>query len=536
MGLYEGILNELAYQGIMKKQASIGQLFPTFRSRVRTVAAQGGVTLVEQLPETWHFKVPSSKGGGVKYDVYVRFVNLEEMIKKFAVDRRLWNRGGTKVDLRLLASEIMNKVDIETDCACLTGDTKIPLLDSRVLTMDEIYNEFGTDKEFWVFSSDKNGNFTPKKARCLGVTGLSSNLVEVTLDNDNTIKCTYDHKFRMRDGSYKEAKDLKENDSLMPIYFGKTTKKGKSKYQQTYLTVKKNYYTGKNQGSEYKTIHRTVAELLLREEYEQKYKELIETGKEKYLVVHHKDFNSLNNDPSNLQWMGKIEHWQYHARIGKENAIAGTIKYYKDPVNKDKIYNDRSRAGKVCQEQHPDLSKSLNESGITFMKSDEGRELIRQRNIERWSDPVNHIKQSLALTGKPCGSHKPKSQETKDKMAVSARNRWQDSTYREKQLSRRGSDGKFNHKVKSVKFLKLEKTVPVYDLFVEDTHNFALDAGVYVHNCPADLYWGGEYIKTQRQAQYDHEENRPPDIRNRGRGDNRRHPRNGDNQSYRRHH
>jgi hypothetical protein len=32
--------------------------------------------------------------------------------------------------------------------------------------------------------------------------------------------------------------------------------------------------------------------------------------------------------------------------------------------------------------------------------------------------------------------------------------------------------------------------------------------------CPADLYWGYEYIRTDKGAQADHEENRPPKIRN----------------------
>lgn len=115
---FYGILNELNYNGVMRKQASIGKLFPTFPQRVRDVAAQGGVTLVEKMPDTWHFKVPSSKGDGVKYDVYVRFVNLEEMLKKYSADKRLWNKAGTKVNYTLLASEVLNSVDIETDCAC----------------------------------------------------------------------------------------------------------------------------------------------------------------------------------------------------------------------------------------------------------------------------------------------------------------------------------------------------------------------------------------------------------------------------------
>jgi len=33
-------------------------------------------------------------------------------------------------------------------------------------------------------------------------------------------------------------------------------------------------------------------------------------------------------------------------------------------------------------------------------------------------------------------------------------------------------------------------------------------------SCPADTYWGPEYIKTRRAAQYGEQENRPPRVRN----------------------
>jgi len=118
--LVESIIQEINFNAVMRKQASIGRLFPTFRQRVRGVADAGGVTLIEMLPETWHFSVPSSNKtkNNTDYDVYVRFKNLPEMIKKYASDRRLWNQAETSVDLRKLAAEVINSVDIETSCAC----------------------------------------------------------------------------------------------------------------------------------------------------------------------------------------------------------------------------------------------------------------------------------------------------------------------------------------------------------------------------------------------------------------------------------
>lgn len=42
--------------------------------------------------------------------------------------------------------------------------------------------------------------------------------------------------------------------------------------------------------------------------------------------------------------------------------------------------------------------------------------------------------------------------------------------------------GKYNHKVKSIEIVHLDSSVPVYDMEVPSTHNFALAAGVFVHN------------------------------------------------------
>jgi len=92
---------------------------------------------------------------------------------------------------------------------CLIGDTKIPLLNNTEVSIKDL----PTDKDFWVYSCASEGKIVPGKARSLGVTRKNAELVEVTLDNNETIKCTPDHKFMMRDGTYKEAKDLKSGDS-----------------------------------------------------------------------------------------------------------------------------------------------------------------------------------------------------------------------------------------------------------------------------------------------------------------------------------
>lgn len=97
---------------------------------------------------------------------------------------------------------------------CFTGDTKISLLDG---TETEIKDLVGRD-EFWVYSCKPDGTVVPGRGHSARITKYVDKLVEVTLDNDEIIRCTPDHRFMLRDGSYKEAKDLTVEDSLMPLY------------------------------------------------------------------------------------------------------------------------------------------------------------------------------------------------------------------------------------------------------------------------------------------------------------------------------
>jgi hypothetical protein len=112
------MLLEYTYNDIARKQLSVNRLFPKFPDRVRQVAAHGGVRFKEMFPETWHFTVASGTKDNVKYDVYVKFKNIYETLKKFVPDKRLWKKDGSGVDLRKLAQEVLNNVDMETSCSC----------------------------------------------------------------------------------------------------------------------------------------------------------------------------------------------------------------------------------------------------------------------------------------------------------------------------------------------------------------------------------------------------------------------------------
>lgn len=105
--------------------------------------------------------------------------------------------------------------------ACLHGDTKIKLLNGTTKTIKELTN-LPKDEIFWVYSCDtKTGRKVPGKAKNARCTGKNIPLLKITLDNKKEVICTGNHPFLLRDGTYKNAEDLKIEDSLMPLYLKK---------------------------------------------------------------------------------------------------------------------------------------------------------------------------------------------------------------------------------------------------------------------------------------------------------------------------
>jgi hypothetical protein len=163
-------------------------------------------------PPGIYFKTPSSHfdKNRTTYTQTVVFLDFVEAMRSSGMSLR------DKVRLMLEGDLAIN-----CNCPCLVGDTKIPLLDGRTLTIEELAKEFeSSDTAIYVYSADASGDFVPGKATFVGKTGETRSLVRVTLDNDEVITCTPEHPFMLRDGTYKEAKFLSSGDSLMPLYQG----------------------------------------------------------------------------------------------------------------------------------------------------------------------------------------------------------------------------------------------------------------------------------------------------------------------------
>lgn len=190
---------------------------------------------------------------------------------------------------------------------CIVGSTKVMLADGRqTMTIRELA-DIGDDVN--VYCYDDNNNVVVRKMRHPRKTGSNVQIYKVTLDSGDVIRCTGNHKFKLTDGTYKEARQLQHGDSLAIIARQQCSFDEVLSYQTNSKSAP--YYAVLNNGV-YKFEHRLIAEYCHAEQFDAT-----------HTVVHHIDGNSLNNDPNNLQVLSKKEHDALHAleRRGTNNPI-----------------------------------------------------------------------------------------------------------------------------------------------------------------------------------------------------------------------
>ncbi|HIK27817.1 MAG: DNA topoisomerase (ATP-hydrolyzing) subunit B [Oscillatoriaceae bacterium SKW80] len=109
---------------------------------------------------------------------------------------------------------------VEGDSAggCFAGKTKVALVDGRCLSFLELIAEQKQGKEHFGYTIRHDGTIGIERLLNVRKTKTNAEVIKVTLDNGEEIICTPEHRFMLRNGDYKQAKDLTDNDSLMPFY------------------------------------------------------------------------------------------------------------------------------------------------------------------------------------------------------------------------------------------------------------------------------------------------------------------------------
>lgn len=375
---------------------------------------------------------------------------------------------------------------------CFTGDTKVKLLDGTVRRFDEL--EKGII--YWAYGCKEDGEIVPVEALFNGITRSEHQYAKIKLDNGKEIKCTIDHPFMLVDGSYKEAKDLVTTDSLMPLY----TKLNKDGYELTY-----------NKGKWVKTY-----KLVKDNQFE-----TFDTPNGQCKVIHHSNFNKKDNTPENLIYMGDQDHFALHSALGKENVkkmndlIWNHPDYEKFRKEKAKQCGELGKAvwsedkyektRNILKQKSSDRAVKRNKTKEqkqalkNFRNTEKGKNIslnnLEKANKDNYGLKVKLFKQAKHLIALNLDINKENWNSNKlykNAMGFHVVSKYFDSFEHFKTELKL-----YNHNIVSVEIIESDKLIDFYDFSVPKTVNFALDAGVFVHNT---LWLGGTDVSKTRES------------------------------------
>ncbi len=218
---------------------------------------------------------------------------------------------------------------VEGDSAggCFSGDTKVALADGRALSFKELVKEAGQGKEHFCYTVLPSGRvgvervISPRKTRCL------ADVVEVTLDNGERIACTPDHQFMLRDGTYRQARQLRSSDSLMPLR-RQVSRLGRRITIEGYELVWD------------PSEARWVFTHLLADEYNVRHG--VYAGN-RGSHRHHMDCNKRNNNPTNVRRLSKEGHLDEHRRHAAKTLQRPDVQEKLRLIRKQPAFRERIR-------------------------------------------------------------------------------------------------------------------------------------------------------------------------------------------------
>lgn len=414
---------------------------------------------------------------------------------------------------------------------CFTGDVKIKMLDGTYISFEDLAKS--EKKQFWVYSCKSDGEIVPALATNCRITNYITELIEVTLDNDHVIKCTPEHPFMLRNGEYKYAKDLTDKDSLMPLHY--FTYRGKNKSLHGYEMIRD------NKKNKVMFTHTMVSNFF----------GLFASFVNK-TIIHHYDINKRNNTPNNLKLMTIADHTRLHAflsGLGKKN-IEKRIESFKKSfwTNPKNIERKKRKESEKIEAQERGIKNK--DKFREIQQSEEGRKRssawIKILNKTYWTKEKHTQKDISAFKQSVRALWQKQDNEAYEKIKPylpyifthtqamrlfgNGYKTWLrrfekydiDTVSNFRRVAElydmgilklenigltKGTYKKylktFNHKIKSIKIIKAEKPIPVYDIEVPIYDNFALEAGVFVHNSKdlSDAIAGACWTLTQNSLQ-----------------------------------
>lgn len=294
---------------------------------------------------------------------------------------------------------------------CLAEGTKIPLLDGRIVHIEDLVDS----GEIWVYGFDlKKLKVVPALMDCVAHTGKKPCL-EISLDNGHTFTCTQDHRILTWFG-YKEAQELEVGMPLIP-YRNKYYKSsgGALEYNQIFQPY----------DAKWEQAHRMVAREIIGETIEGH-------------VIHHVNEDKQDNRPENLSMMIRGDHSNLTLTKHREKTTRRLLEYCQSEEGRK---NKSECAKRQWKEKREEMLLAVRK----YREDPEYVDRVRKGVQESWDDPEKRAKHLEKLKA-----------------------RWE-----EKKAA-------VNCRITKIRPVGIKN---VFDASVPATNNFALEAGVFVHNC-----------------------------------------------------
>ncbi|MBI5418968.1 MAG: TSCPD domain-containing protein [Deltaproteobacteria bacterium] len=219
---------------------------------------------------------------------------------------------------------------IESTNPCLTGEMLVAVADGRGAVPIRQLAEEGKDVP--VFCRNEKGRATVRTMRNPRVTGRRKPILKVTLDDGSFLRVTENHRFVLSDGRVKEAQDLVPGDSLSLMT--RRTSSFEKLLPHSSGSPQPYRWVSTTDRPSWELEHRLIANFHHRRQ----------AGKSldwRRHVVHHRDYDGLNNDPANLAVMTKEAHDRHHSkdREGEKNPMRRFPEknWMNDPVRQQEL-------------------------------------------------------------------------------------------------------------------------------------------------------------------------------------------------------
>ena len=401
------------------------------------------------------------------------------------------------IDIGTCERERLNVPKGERYELCIAGDSVIKLLDGTYRTIKELAE---TGAPFWTYAVDtKTGRIVPAQAENPRKTGVRNDIVRITFDNGKMLTCTADHKILLTNCTYKAAADLQIQDSVMPMYYNFALNDGYESICNT-ISMRK----GRLEENDTCNTFQTPTHHLVYEFFNGQID--FDGGR---LLVHHRNDNKIDNEPSNLELITRGEHTLIHMTPERvESFVKSGVKGL-----------ETQRQMLIDNPEFLKFKRTVGSRNMTAnWESSEYREHVHKtqiengkRNVKILNSPEMRYRQYQGKVVKGMALLIGKMAEVHDATEINLENysalqkkyrpvggkrgtmetipwlktilKWFDGDF-----DRALSEARvFNHRV--IKIERLDAPIDVYDVTVPEYHNFPVDLGdnscVFVSNCRA---------------------------------------------------